>query len=329
MADAVYAVVLEPRRVMEPPPSDRLFGALAWATVWLYPQDRWFIEKPERFVLSSAFPLIDGVRYWPKPLVPPTSLDPSLKVKELKKVRYVSEDIWTEWMHRPSQADVWPQRIRENQWRIHAGGLALATRAEVRADAGDRTVLCTEEPVPHARIDRLTMATVPSGALYFENATFVAPAVKFWFAVRMNPDDIPVFRALLRFLEDRGIGGNRSVGMNQFRLHSIEPLDRPWWSLRSRRWVNLSVYIPDPGELDWDSSNMFYEALPSRPRAESEGPWAARPLKRAFLYWAEGSIAVARRAKLFYGRTLTMRTLPDGSRLLHSGLALPAFLPET
>ncbi|GBC85712.1 hypothetical protein HRbin11_02162 [bacterium HR11] len=325
MADAVYAVVIEPRRVMEPPPSDRLFGALAWATVWLFPQDRWFVEKPNRFVFSSAFPVIYGVRYWPKPLVPPTRLDPSPKAKELKRVRYVSEAIWTDWMNGRAPTDTWPRRIQEHQWCIHAGGIALASREEVRSHR--RPAAIRTEPVPHARIDRLTMATVPSGTLYFEDTTFVAPDVRFWFAVRMNPDDLRVFKALMRFLEDRGIGGNRSAGMNHFRLVAIEPLDHPWWQPRSRRWVNLSVFIPDADELDWDSPDIAYEAVSSRPRAESEDPFAGQPLKRVFLYWTEGSVSVARQPRPFYGRTLTMRTLPDGSRLIHSGLALPAFLP--
>jgi len=327
MADVVYAVVLEPRRIMEPPPSDRLFGAVAWATVWLFPEDRWFVETPSRFVFSSAFPVIHGVRYWPKPVAPPTRLDLSPKAKAFKKVRYVSEAVWTAWMNGRAPTDAWLQLVQENRWCIHGGGIALATREEVRGP-GPYPAVLRPEPVPHARIDRLTMATVPSGTLYFEEATFVAPHVRFWFAVRMNPEDLSLFKALMRFLEDRGIGGNRSVGMNHFRLVAIEPMNHPWWQPRSRRWVNLSVFVPDPDELDWDSADIAYEVVPSRPRAESEGPLAGRPLKRAFLYWAEGSVAVAHRPKPFYGRTLTMRTLPDGSRLIHSGLALPAFLPS-
>ncbi len=327
----VAIVVIEPRRQMVLPPSDRLYGALAWATVWLFPEDRWFIEQPDRFVLSSAFPMLvsgrSAVRLWPRPAFDGTHFPPETG-KRLKKVVYVSEHIWRTWIEERVPMRRWAAYLENHQWCLVSGDRVLITREEQQALRLNRhTHPIRTVAVQHAAIDRISMSTTPGGRTFYEDTTWVAHSIRYWFAVRMDSDDVPFFQALMRFLADRGIGGNRSSGQNHFRYVGLTWSDDPWWSPRSRRWIALSRYVPAPDEVDWEG-DVYYSVRVNRPRAESEGPVAARVLKRAYLYWEEGAVVTARTSRERYGKMLRMRILADGAPLYHSGIALPAFRRE-
>src|SRR5688572_24230843 len=72
-------------------PSDTLFGALviAWRALKLLPSD--LAGLPLR--LTSAFPFAGPVRFFPRPL-PQLNLPASLKPKAIKRVEWVSEQIF-------------------------------------------------------------------------------------------------------------------------------------------------------------------------------------------------------------------------------------------
>lgn len=223
--------------------SDTLFGGLcfAWADVFgaraLEELLASFAAGRPPFIISSAFPRLGRVRLFPRPMLPLPVNEPAAEL--LKDVRWVSEGIFRAWVH----------------------GDDLTTRAEP-ANVIGRTVWVgpderpglpstqTARPywevdiVPKVALDRVTSAS----NLYYVGQVRFAPDCGLFCLVSAGADGVyDEIRAALEALGELGLGGERSLGLGNFRVEDAGPWQAP---AGGPRFLTLSLYHPTTADLE-------------------------------------------------------------------------------
>lgn len=227
------AVSVDRETVLEWLPSDSLFGALvsAWATssddvnarLALFEQD----EPPIR--LTSAFPWVDGVRFWPAPAALPDTL--GLMGKDAKGVQWLSSAVFEQ-----LRAGETPEKIF-----LHDGKVWVTqeefTRLENKYVQDDGQIrLWQTFVVPRVTVDRVTNAS----NLFHAGRVSFAKGDGLWFASRGAQTEW-ITDALAR-LADTGLGGLRNYGHGAFKF---EQKDDPFPdSPTSGAGISLSRYAP-------------------------------------------------------------------------------------
>jgi CRISPR-associated protein Csm4 len=278
-------------------PADTLFSALCSMWRELYGVDAlredvldWFTEDEggsEPFFLSSAFPFVDGVRFFPKPLA-------RLKVtvnegadKAFKRVRFVSESIFTSLVRGESQTFSTADCVNgETVWVTEAEKEQLADRMD---ETSDNIVLWKRDLVPRVTLDRITSA---SEIWHLGDVKFSA-GVGLWFAVVFHPGHGEAlrhkFEACLRVLGDTGLGGERSAGRGLFTWDHAGEETLPEVETRDR-FVTLAPLCPKHTAqltaLTGDAA--AYDLLPRRGWVTS--PEASNLRRKMVWMFAEGSV---------------------------------------
>lgn len=307
------------------PPSDTLFGALCWGVRWTHGEqallDSLLVcdqgEPP--FLLSSTFPYaeVDGRRtyYLPRPLDWPTlpasdTLEAHVGAKRVRRVAYLSS-------------------------RLHAEVLTgRLSGAEALAGLGTRLVLrrgflsFAEEPVPHLiledvdrnAINRLSGA-VEEGALFFGQETGIAGGGAYFLLRLREPSARPLVEAALRFLEDRGIGGDASVGRGQAHIE-WEETDLLPEETGAPHLMTLSLFHPSPADrahLAAHASEAAYRLVKRKGRVESLYAPTPQPWKQTLIMLAEGSVFPRDGDRSVYGCAPVVKDVPF--RVRHNGFA--------
>lgn len=267
-------------------PSDTLFSALVdtWsrtggdAELWSRP----FRKGTPPFLLTSAFPFVGDVRFYPAPidlrlLIPPDRPEETVD-KPLKRVRFLSEGLLRralagqglpEFLVEPDQR---PGKRTGDQHavRLQDGALCLLKEEadqlpdemRLNAQGGKRSLrllmrqqVWQTERTPRVTVDRINSAS----NIFHAGRTSFAPGCGLWFGVQWRDPDSAVgdrsglsyrkaLEQSLTILGDEGIGGERSAGYGAF---------APDWGaefhLRDPRpgrvaWL-LSRYLPAPAEI--------------------------------------------------------------------------------
>lgn len=206
--------------------ADTLFAAICSAWRALYGEtalcadvlDCYAEQKggSEPFFLTSAFPFVGNVRFFPKPLTQSHNIDvmPS-EVKTLKRVRFVSERIFEAMVNGNELT------FRKSENCINDGQVWILNqeRSQLSNWMDDLTgdiVLWKQTVVPRVTLDRITSG---SEIWHFGRVSFVEGA-GLWFAVDFNEEHGEQFRskfaAALRLLGDEGLGGERGAGHGLF-----------------------------------------------------------------------------------------------------------------
>jgi len=279
-------------------PADTLFSALCSMWRELYGVEAlredvldWFTEDEggsEPFFLSSAFPFVDSIQFFPKPLVRLTSvIVQEGDDKAFKRVRFVSESIFA--------ALVSGSPLPFSKANCVNGQTVWVTDAEKKqlADQMDETsddiVLWKHDVVPRVTLDRITSA---SEIWHLGDVKF-SPGVGLWFAVVFHQDHGEAlrrkFEACLRVLGDTGLGGERSAGRGLFTwdhareeiLPDVETADR---------FVTLSPLCPKDAEQlgSLTGEAAAYDLLPRRGWVTS--PEASNLRRKMVWMFAEGSV---------------------------------------
>ncbi len=324
-----------------PPPSPTLFSALCWATAVLYGHSD-AQAMAEELTCTGAFPLLqaDGacLRFYPMPvfalhvhrlsdrtLPSKQRATRSLSLtKRLKGAQYLSESLFVQFVRGEWNADRLLQEMEAE--RLVLRGSCLLPREEAQQfglGRGSRALLTTED-ITHNEIDRWTLAVV-EGRLFLREATFFAPQVGLWFGVHVQSQKgMERLPALLRFLSDTGVGGERTSGKGQFQFHLWEVAPAPHAPPTPRWWVSLSHYLPTPQELQGWNTPPRYQLIHWQAKYEAMyagGLAVYKPLRRLF---APGSVFPYTQTQEVYGRAV-----PSGERLGHTvwvcGRAIPAF----
>ena len=210
-----------------PLPSDRLYSTLCWGV-----HECWGAGAVDEYsaaclrgtppwLVSSAFPFVDGTAYVPKPLLPlPQAWIPH--ARSLKSTQWIPLEAFRDWI----------------------AGDAADGDSLVQASARVRTAL-TEDIQPHVALDR----TNADPQLYHTDGLAFRPGSGLYFFVRVEDDAWSEFvRGALRVLADAGVGARRSAGLGHFRAEvlSAPPECRNWGAAPPGAWCLLSRLSPHP-----------------------------------------------------------------------------------
>lgn len=365
-----YAVYLWPRgSLASEVESDTLFGAVCWAIRILGLADLGalllgFDDQP-RFAFSSTFPVYRQdnsesatlVRFYPRPLL--LTLTPEQveklakeergqqslkaakakvieKAKHLDKKVYLSEALFAEAIQGRLGTEELFRRFVARGHRsqdIEAVGDALITYDERRSQQrrGVLEKFVDSHPVQHNQIDRVAGATV-EGLLFFEQETFFRPGGGLWCVLCAEPDDVErLIRPAFRYLEDTGLGANRTAGKGHFDIEIAESLQLPQ-AEEPNALITLSRYLPRPEEWSPDGEPLAYRLLNLWPKREQKfaqpapGQHTPPVRKRRIRMFAPGSVFPLTERRSLYGRLAEVVSAEEGGHpVWQSGLAIPVF----
>ncbi len=233
-------------------PADTLFSALCAGWVLLYGEDALVSDLLPNgdpnwtppFLISSAFPFIASVRFYPKPMLP----SPQDRIR-WKEVKWVSEGVLRAWLKGESLANKELQTLHEktavllaDEWEQICKDFGMRSLEGIRFWAVQR--------VPRVVLDTLTHA---SSLFHFGRLIF-HDGCGLFFLVRFLRDDIAEkFGAVVSLLGDEGVGGDRTVGSGNFCPQFSDAVPNFCQPQKSQWFVNLSPLFPKPEE----TSSLF------------------------------------------------------------------------
>lgn len=267
-------------------PADTLFSALVatWRLMGYDPPT--LVERAQQappFLLTSAFPRVGNVRFYPMPVDPAVLFTPSgwqtirQRGKAIKRLRYLSEGLVRRWLvdQQPLDDALFDEQGNAAQGVSLQHDTLWLSKEEVEhlppafrfLDKAQRRKRPLEAlrylPVwTHHRIPRVTIDRIRSASnIYHVGAVRFAEGCGLWFGIVWQNADMPVseaedgqtFRELVRsaldLLQTNGLGGERSSGYGQFTLSEASPVSLPDAKEGMRAWL-LSRYLPQTAELE-------------------------------------------------------------------------------
>lgn len=157
--------------------------------------------------------------------------------------------------------------------------------------------------VQRNKINRLTNTTHEGGLFYSSEITCSKDGGLF-FLLQGKEEALKLVRAALRFLQDRGIGGDISVGKGNFELEiakGFSPVKEP---KESDYFTTLSLtYLEDDqwNNLQDSSKTCLYRLERRRGRIESSLVSTSNIWKQAVIVFREGSVFPLTEANTIYG----------------------------
>ena len=295
--------------------SNKIFGAICVGIRAIYGEEELnemlslFHGNDIPFIISSAFPFVDGPKdeekhhFFPKPITEPDKTEDFGSAKKFKKVEYVDESIFNGWINgkisESAIIKVFDDRYKTKDKLLFPKGAELKFKLAV----GD---------VPHNQLNRLSFRSdnfYYSKGRYFDNAGL-------FFLIKFFDDKFKSkIKYALKFIEDRGFGGDISSGEGQFEIKSemksTEMIDEPD---EADTFTTLSLYSPTDEFNSFDKDRIWYELVKLRGRC-GDGI-----MKKSLLMLKEGStFPIIDRE--FYGRVREVR--PDPRRTVEYGIAFP------
>ncbi len=282
-------VYIKPKSAFPDLHSDTIFGALIYAMdqldidiITLLGQ----FKKSPPFLVSSAFPFAElddiKVRFFPKPIMEPKKTDFDL-AKKFKKVAYIEENIFKSWISGETDEKEIIEKIRHKEYDI------IADKFLVSKDF-DMDFKINSISLPRNTINRITQAS--------ENI-FYTPLNNYdgaglFFGIRFYDKNYKSdVEAAVKFLKDRGFGGDVSVGKGQF---DFEIVDENISNNPGDLFVTLSRYIPTNEELTvFVKEQMWYEIDSKRGRSPGG------KVRKQVRFFVEGSV-FPDTGNEFYGR---------------------------
>lgn len=170
-------------------------------------------------------------------------------------------------------------------------------------------------------IDRLTNSTSPAGEIFFEEEVFLKAG--FYLYILIKTDNLDLLKPVFRWLEDTGIGGDRTIGKGQYRISEPKQLSAQWHKpADNKKFVALSRYLPCEDEVNIDNST--YQILPYYSKVEAQGRFKGKKdiLKDIVIYFKEGSVFETNRIKECYGQLLNVKRI-DNIDIYQNGVAFP------
>lgn len=259
------------------PRSDTLFGAICWAIRWLYSErelaellaafdDSATTQTTAPFVNSSMFPFFEDaggkVLFLPRPLGE-SHVGDSLQgigayqsYKPFRKARFVSRSVFEALAGgKLSEAGIYAELVKGEQgsFRLHGG--ALMTQAEQARVKVLPSLVSTVE-LPRNSINRVSVATSGAGGQLFYQPVASARALPglnvhsgFYFLVRTGkPATAKMIKTAMRFLADKGLGGDFSVGRGHCEV-GFDDTDEIAGDADGARLMTLSLMHPGAADL--------------------------------------------------------------------------------
>lgn len=344
----MYVIYLHPISSFKgsTPRSDTLFGALCWAMRTLYGEEKTLKPLLERFhptqegigpdppfLLSSTFPFLKAadkkVHLLPKPkgafqLKRPTTLAEIRRLKDFKKVRYVTEGLFSRLINGKldevtlygsflSDGERGKGTDLERYQTVQFGSLLVERELAGQVNGN----WCSILDIPHNAINRLS-GTVDEGKLFSSEELFVAEGSGLYFLMQFLDESWKdKVSACWRFLGDRGIGGDVSVGKGQFTVYVEERVlfSEP---KTASRFTTLSLFF---SEENLDGQEVWYEWVKRKGKLESAYVPTTDIWKRTVLMYGEGSV-FPWDGRVFYGYNPIVKEVDD-LRVQQYGFAFP------
>lgn len=202
-------------------------------------------NDPPPFALSSAFPYAGEVRFFPVPLRRPEEpKDGGPRSKDLKRVKFVSENVFRDMLSGSGLADAFHSGVK-----LHDGRAVLKQIDESLLPATvreDRSIWSLEKR-PRVTVGRV----VHNSQIYHTGRTVFRHRCGLWFGVRWlqrSDETGRTLEVLLAELGDAGLGGERSTGFGKCTIERAGSLNLP--DHDDGLWVTLSRYLPRPDEIN-------------------------------------------------------------------------------
>lgn len=302
-------------------PSDAIFGAICVGLKEIYSVDELtemlglFNDGTIPFILSSAFPFVgdskDRHHFFPKPIVEPfeeTIADYLEQAKKFKKARYVHQSIFNDWINGgTSELTI----IKAFDEFFKVDGTLLIPKKE-----RDSNFRVTVADTPHNVLNRLSNK---SENFYYSTGAYYRNAGLFFLIKFLDESYRSKIMAALRFIEDRGFGGDISSGRGQFELNFVDSTELIKEPEEADAFTTLSLYSPGNEFNSFDKNRIWYELTKIQGRS-SDGS-----MKKSLFMFKEGSTFPLLDLE-FYGGVKEVRPAPK--RVVEYGLAFPVKMKE-
>lgn len=260
-------IYLEPKSLFQPLSSDTLYGAICSAFSDIYEDfnDKLdLLKKTPPFLISSAFPFVgtkDVAHFFPKPIDTPPEFENTTvweNMKKLKKVKYVHESIFNKWINGEVNEAYLARNI--DNYRIE---YELLYPKDFDLD-----FVIESRDIPRNSINRRSQLTdiFYSSGNYYKNAGL-------FFVVRfMNKENEQKYRKVLsgavKFLRDRGFGGDVSAGKGHFEIMGFADKEILRQPETGNRFISLSSYHPTEDEIKAykERKELWYDIFTKRGR---------------------------------------------------------------
>jgi len=236
-------------------PSDTLFAAAvdAWRRLGQDPNlfAAPFVDRPPTppFLITSTFPFVGDVRFFPAPVDLVQYFDPETviaRAKDIKRIQYISESLFKRLLEGET-LDAWlfPADEFEEPTRgvaLQGGRLWLTVedidrlppamqRGRGRYHALRRLAVWANTRVPRVTVDRLSSTS----SIFYAGRIRFAPGCGLWFGILWLDDQRPLenttyqaaWTRVLDTLAEDGLGGERSVGYGAFTWETGDPIHLP------------------------------------------------------------------------------------------------------
>jgi len=291
--------------------SDTIFSGICNAYRLLYGKDETesllekFKNEQPSFLISSAFPYIDDIVFFPMPKFINFSdyVKDEKLFKKSKKIEFVSEEII-----KGISKNRFKEELKEENM---VQGKILVTGKE--SEKIKNASIWKEKEVARVVIDRKTNA---SNIYYFGEVEYCDKCGLHFLIKFMENGIRNKIEAAIRLLGDEGIGGDRSYGKGLFEaeFNNFE------WSIKEGKFMNLSLYLPKENEIEMVKKG-WYEIV-------NRGGWVYSPDKKGerkkFVRMIkEGSTFEGDEA--FYGRITEIGTSEEYHHVYRYGYGMPLY----
>jgi CRISPR-associated protein Csm4 len=238
----------EPASAQEYIHSDTLSAAiaLAWAELFDEREENFFLNLP--FKVSSAFPYLEDVLFFP---VPNLQIWKQYSAKEYKKIKKIK------WLSKKLFEDVLKGKKIDLEKVVLVCNDLVAVDSEEAQDIRDiKKGWCISER-QRVKIDRLGISQ--EGTLFFFGLLFFSKESGLYFLADVLEEYKEKFKASVIFLGDIGIGADRNCGLGHFKVTEIKQIKFNLPNTPSG-WISLSLFNPDRDEdIEKLVQNSSYE----------------------------------------------------------------------
>ena len=271
--------------------SDTLFGAITSVISELYPDKvegmlNEFENSNPPFLISSAFPVIfngdEKIRFYPKIILEEdfTNIDTKI-IKDYKKVEYIEERLFRLIIDgRISHRDI----LKDYDKYRRFSNLLFSRKI-------DADIAFGWDITSHNSVNR---SISKSSVFYTQGDRYYNMGL--YFLCKLYDDEYEsILKAALKFLKDRGFGGDISTGKGHF---DYEIKDYSFLKDDSQKnmFTTLSRFTPTVDDLKSVNEKSFYEISSKRGRGKSG------EIRKQIRFFREGS--VFNNSKQFYGQII-------------------------
>lgn len=313
-------IYLEPKSLFQPISSDTLYGAICSSLSNLYENFDDMLEllrKNPPFLISSAFPFVgkEGKNhFFPKPIErsqKPANMDEFdpkklKKIKQYRNAKYIHEFIFNGWINGEMNDAYLINNI--NDYEIQDG---LVFPVELDLDFSIQSLDIARNSIN--RQSQFSDIFYSSGYQYKNAGLYFM--VKFPNKEQENKYK-PVIESAIKFLGDRGFGGDISSGKGHFDIGDISDTEIIHQPEAGAKIISLSHYHPHLSEIKTflEKKDLWYDIYTKRGR-DSTGK-----MRKQVRFFTEGS-TFPNLNKDLYGESI-----PVGDKAVEFGYAFDVIM---